>query len=114
MALESSVIDATIRRVTLESSITILEASYTLIYDVYSAGINYDDCKLTIAICLMYMAQLPSRTNVEAPVTLESQLASGSRKCFYDWFPIIFILWNSSTEREKERKCVCVCMCAYV
>jgi len=41
--LELSVSDATIWSVTLESSITILEASFTLIYDVYSTGITYDD-----------------------------------------------------------------------
>ncbi len=39
-ALELSVSDTTIWRVTLESSITILEASFSLIYDVYSTGIT--------------------------------------------------------------------------
>ncbi len=36
MPLESSVSDTTFLSVTLESSITILEASFTLTYDVYS------------------------------------------------------------------------------
>ncbi len=40
---ESSVSDATICSITLESSITILQASFTLIYDIYSTGITYDD-----------------------------------------------------------------------
>ncbi len=39
--LESSVSDAT-----LELSITILEASFTLVYDVYSTGISYEDHQL--------------------------------------------------------------------
>jgi hypothetical protein len=43
MPLESSVSDATIWSITLESSITILQASFTLICDVYSTGISYDD-----------------------------------------------------------------------
>ncbi len=38
MPLESSLSDATIWSVTLELSITILEASFTLIYNVYSTG----------------------------------------------------------------------------
>ncbi len=37
--------------ITLELSITILVASFTLIYDVYSTGITYDNCRLTIVIC---------------------------------------------------------------
>jgi hypothetical protein len=40
---ELSVSDATILSVTPESSITILETSFTLIYDVYSTGVTYDD-----------------------------------------------------------------------
>jgi hypothetical protein len=43
MSLESSASDATIWSITLESSITILEASFTLICDVYGTGISYDD-----------------------------------------------------------------------
>jgi len=43
---------ATIWSITLESSNTILEASFTFIYDVYSTEITYDDCQLTIVICL--------------------------------------------------------------
>ncbi len=39
--LELSVSDATIWRVTLGLSIMILEASFTLIYDVYSTAIPY-------------------------------------------------------------------------
>ncbi len=42
--LESSVSDTTIKSITLELSITIQEASLTLIYDVYITGITYDDC----------------------------------------------------------------------
>ncbi len=41
--LESSVIDATIWSVTPGLSIMILETYFTLIYDVYSTGIAYDD-----------------------------------------------------------------------
>jgi hypothetical protein len=52
MPLESPVSDATIRSITLESSITFLEASFTLSYDVYSTGITYDDCQLLIVIGL--------------------------------------------------------------
>jgi len=51
-ALESSVSDATIWNVTLESLITILEASFSLIDDVNSTGVNYDNRQLTIIICL--------------------------------------------------------------
>jgi hypothetical protein len=46
MPLESTVSDATIWSVALEPLVTILEASYTVIYDVYSTDINYEDCKL--------------------------------------------------------------------
>jgi hypothetical protein len=49
--LESSVSDGTNWSFTLESSITILEASFTFLYDVYGTGITYDDCQLKI-ICL--------------------------------------------------------------
>jgi hypothetical protein len=52
MPLELSVSNANIWSITLELSITILEVSFTLIYDVYSTGITYDDCQLTIMICL--------------------------------------------------------------
>jgi hypothetical protein len=52
MRLESSVSDATIWNIALESSITILEASFSLIYDVYSTGVAYDDHQATILICL--------------------------------------------------------------
>jgi hypothetical protein len=50
--LESSVSDVTIWSATLESSVTILEASFTLIYEVYSTGIAYNDRQLMIVICL--------------------------------------------------------------
>ncbi len=43
MPLELSVSDTTIWSITLESSVTILETSFSLIYDVYSAGITHDD-----------------------------------------------------------------------
>jgi hypothetical protein len=56
--LESSVSEATIWSATLESSITILEASFTLIYDVYSADVTYNDCQLMIVICLQYMPRV--------------------------------------------------------
>ena len=35
-----------------------LEASITLIYDVYSTGITYDDLHLMIIICLQYRQQM--------------------------------------------------------
>ncbi len=38
--------------IAIESSITILEASFTLIYDVYSKGVTYDDCHLPM--CNVY------------------------------------------------------------
>jgi hypothetical protein len=31
---------------------TILEASFTHIYDAYSTGATYDDCQLMIVMCL--------------------------------------------------------------
>jgi hypothetical protein len=40
--------DTTIWSVTLELSIKILEASFSLTFDVYGAGITYDDCQLII------------------------------------------------------------------
>jgi hypothetical protein len=52
--LELSASDATIWSITLELSSTVLEASFTLIYNVYSTGITYDDHKLTIVIHLQY------------------------------------------------------------
>ncbi len=42
--LESTVSDAQSGVVKAQS----LEASFTLIRDVYSAGLNYDDCQLTL------------------------------------------------------------------
>jgi len=42
---------ATIWSVTLESSITILEGSFTLICNVYSTGVTYVERQLTVAIC---------------------------------------------------------------
>jgi len=47
---ESSVNDATLKSVTLGSTIMILEVSFALIYDVYSTSISYDDCQLMIII----------------------------------------------------------------
>ncbi len=38
--------------VALELSITILDVLFTLIYDVYSTDITYDDSQLVIMICL--------------------------------------------------------------
>ncbi len=38
--------------VTLELSITIPDVSFTLIYDVYSTDISYDDCQMMIMIRL--------------------------------------------------------------
>jgi hypothetical protein len=52
MPLELSVSDATIWNITLELSIMILEASFTLIYYAYSTGVTYDDYQLMIVICL--------------------------------------------------------------
>ncbi len=48
MPQELSVSDATILSVTLEPSITILEALFTLIYDVYSTGVTHDDRNMFI------------------------------------------------------------------
>ncbi len=58
MPLESSVSDATILGITLESSIMILEMSFTLIYDVYSTSITYDDCQLMSVIYLKYKTEI--------------------------------------------------------
>jgi hypothetical protein len=52
MPLALSVNDATIWSITLELSITILEALFTLIYDVYNRDITNDDSQFTIVICL--------------------------------------------------------------
>jgi hypothetical protein len=49
---DTSVSDATIWSVTLESSIMILEVSFTITFDVYGTGITYDDRQLTIMTCL--------------------------------------------------------------
>jgi len=46
MPLELSVSKTTIGSITLESSITLLEASFTLIYNT---GITSDDCQLMIS-----------------------------------------------------------------
>jgi len=43
MPLKSLVCDATVWSITLDSAIMILEASFTLICDVYRTGITYDD-----------------------------------------------------------------------
>jgi hypothetical protein len=43
MPLKSLVCDAIVWSITLDSSIMILEASFTLICDVYRTGITYDD-----------------------------------------------------------------------
>ncbi len=50
--LESLVSDATIWSVILELSIMILEASFSLIYEVYCTGITRDKRQLMIMICL--------------------------------------------------------------
>jgi hypothetical protein len=50
--LESSVSDGTIWSVTIKLSITILEASFTIVYDVYSISVTYDNRQLMIVICL--------------------------------------------------------------
>ncbi len=42
--LELSVSDTTIWSITLESSVTIPDASFTHIYEVYGTDIAYDDC----------------------------------------------------------------------
>jgi hypothetical protein len=52
--LELSVSDATIWSITVELSVTILESSFSVIYDVYSTGITYDDLQWKIIICLEY------------------------------------------------------------
>jgi hypothetical protein len=48
--LEWSVSDATVWSFTLESSITILEASFILIYDVYSTSVTCDNYQFTTTI----------------------------------------------------------------
>ncbi len=57
-SLELSVSGATIRSANLGSSIMILEASFTLIYDVYSTGITCDDRQLMIVISLQHQPQV--------------------------------------------------------
>ncbi len=52
MPLELLVRDATIWSITLEASITILEASFKLIYGVYHESITYVDYQLMILVCL--------------------------------------------------------------
>jgi hypothetical protein len=50
--------DASIWSMSLELSITILEALFTLIYDVYSRGIANDDSQVTIVICLWHRPKI--------------------------------------------------------
>jgi len=50
MPLESSISDTTIWSIRIDLSITILDASFTLIYDVYSTGITYDGRNIFIAL----------------------------------------------------------------
>jgi len=52
MPIEASVSDGTIWSITLELTITILEALFTLIYYVYSTDITNDNHQLMIVICL--------------------------------------------------------------
>jgi hypothetical protein len=52
MPPELSVSDVAIRSFTPELSIMILETSFTLIHDVYSTDLAYDDRQLTIVIYL--------------------------------------------------------------
>jgi hypothetical protein len=52
MPLDLLVSDATIWSATLESSIMILEVSFTLIYDVCRTFFTYDNHQLMIVICL--------------------------------------------------------------
>jgi len=52
MPLELSISDTTIWSITLEASMTIQEASFTLIYDVCSRVVTHDDCQFLIVICL--------------------------------------------------------------
>jgi len=49
--LKSSVSDTTIWSFTLESSIMIVEESFTLTYDVHGTGTTYNDHQLTLFIC---------------------------------------------------------------
>ncbi len=50
--LELSVSGATVWSITLESSITITEASFTLINDAFGKGVTYDERQFMIVICL--------------------------------------------------------------
>ncbi len=54
MPLESSVIDITIFSVIIELSTMIPQVSFTLVYDVYSTSITYNDCQSAIIICLQH------------------------------------------------------------
>jgi len=76
---ELSESDATIWIVTHELSITTLEASFTLIYVVYSSSIICDDHELTIVICWLYRTQF---------------LLSEHQKKFYD----IDFRWTMDTD----------------
>ncbi len=49
---ESPVSDAKIWSITLELLIMTLEASFKLIYGVYSTAVIYNDRQMTIIICL--------------------------------------------------------------
>jgi hypothetical protein len=51
--LESSLSDATIWSITLEVLITNLDLSFTLIFDVYSIGITYDNRRLMIFMFIL-------------------------------------------------------------
>ncbi len=56
--LELSVSDTTIWSITLEWSIMILGASFTLIYDVYCTSNTYDNCQLMINMFIVLATRL--------------------------------------------------------
>jgi len=53
--LQSPMSDAPFLNITLESSIMITEASFKLIYHVYSTGVTYDDRNVFIVLATSYI-----------------------------------------------------------
>jgi hypothetical protein len=81
--IELSVSDATIWSVTLESSITILEVPFTLIYFVYHIGITYDDRQLMI--CGLYYKHMMIVNYASSVINnIEALLTDDARVVIYN------------------------------
>jgi len=54
--------------VSIESPVMIIDASFTLIYDVYSTSVSYDDHQFRIVICLYYRSLWFARKHEGSPL----------------------------------------------